>query len=68
MKNFIQIIFSTAKEDIFWKKIRKLLDFSDKSSQKKYYDTAPMDTTESINIIYLKIEITINEKNEDSNN
>ena len=43
MKSFTQIIFNIVNKDIYWKKTKKLLDFFDKSNQKKYYSIAPRD-------------------------
>ena len=45
------------------RKVEKLLDFSDRSSQKKYYGTAPVSReTVLINTIQLHIKININGK------
>ena len=48
---------------IFFREIEKLLDFSDGSSQKKYYETVSVNReTVSINMIQLYIKININRK------
>ena len=55
-----------SQEKYFLKKIEKLLDFSDRSSQKKYCGMASANReTASINTAQLYIKININEKIED---
>ena len=62
IKNFIQIIYSTAKK-VSLRKIEKLLDSSNRSSQKEYCGTASVNREAvSINTAQLYIEININGK------